>query len=122
MSILQNCDSINDICVSRDSSSAELSYPKISYGIFQLHIFFFYFNLSRIKDQLVESERGGGGGRSEKLLGYQNGAFNSGELGARPGERSVDGDRDLARLGYTVYSGAGGRQGAGENIPLDNVR
>ena len=71
---------------------------------------------------MVESERGGGGGRSEKLLGYQNGAFNSGELGARPGERSVDGERDLARLGYTVYSGAGGRQGAGENIPLDNVR
>lgn len=64
--------------------------------------------------------------REDRVRGYQNGGYHgAGEMVQHGGqERSVDrgeGDtRDLASMGYSIYSGANRGQSS-EQIPMGNV-
>ena len=63
--------------------------------------------------------------REDRVRGYQNGGYHGGAsemVQHRGEERAVDRDdtRDLANMGYSVYSG-GNRGQSSEQIPMGNV-
>ena len=73
----------------------------------------------RIKEQILDSESRYVVEREDRIAGYQNGGYSSGQVSSRYGEeRSVDGD--LKNMGYSIYSG--NNRNREENIPMQNVR
>jgi len=81
------------------------------------------FSVAKIKNQLLDTESRYIVDREERVRGYQNGGYHGGgdmiQHGGR--ERSVDPDtRDIAKMGYSVYSG-NGRNQSSDNIPMQNV-
>ena len=73
----------------------------------------------RIKEQILDSESRYVVEREDRIAGYQNGGYSSGQVSSRyQEERSVDGD--LKNMGYSIYSG--NNRNREENIPMQNVR
>ena len=98
--------------------------PIINTDIQKYILTFVNFYFLRIKNQLLDTESRYIVDREERVRGYQNGGYHGGgdmiQHGGR--ERSVDPDtRDIAKMGYSVYSG-NGRNQSSDNIPMQNVR
>jgi len=76
-------------------------------------------SVSKIKEQILDSESRYVVEREDRIAGYQNGGYSSGQVSSRyQEERSVDGD--LKNMGYSIYSG--NNRNREENIPMQNVR
>jgi len=75
-------------------------------------------SVSKIKEQILDSESRYVVEREDRIAGYQNGGYSSGQVSSRyQEERSVDGD--LKNMGYSIYSG--NNRNREENIPMQNV-